>query len=120
LKDAGAIDQAGFIRFAATMAGLAAARGGTVAADIGNNVDRPDASFVPLVATEAAQPPMPQKPTASQLQAVDDPSLNTWSFRLGEGLVRVQTSHELTPALWRKLNAYVQVLKPSEDEGFGA
>jgi hypothetical protein len=37
---------------------------------------------------------------------------NSWSFQLGDGFVRVQTSHDLSMALWHKLKQYVDVLRP--------
>lgn len=47
----------------------------------------------------------------SQPSAV--PGGNSWLFQQEGQFVRVESSAELSPALWQKLNAYVQVLKPS-------
>jgi hypothetical protein len=39
---------------------------------------------------------------------------NSWFFQMEGEFVRVDTSPRLSPALWQKLSAYVEVLKPSE------
>jgi len=41
------------------------------------------------------------------------PGGNSWLFQQEGQFVRVESSAELSPALWQKLNAYVQVLKPA-------
>ncbi len=66
----------------------------------------------PLSQSDAADT---RAPTAdaprSQPSAV--PGGNSWLFQQEGQFVRVESSAELSPALWQKLNAYVQVLKPS-------
>lgn len=111
LKDVGVIDPSGFLRFGATVKSLEQSNGLPIEAD----PVPPAPHFAPTTNEPQAVPPAASvKPTAAVV--IDDPDLNSWSFRLGDGVVRVQTSHELTPALWKKLNAYVQVLKPSDED----
>jgi len=39
--------------------------------------------------------------------------MNAWFYTLDDQMVRLETPiDELSPSLWAKLNAYVQVLKP--------
>jgi len=68
----------------------------------------------PLSQSDAADT---RAPTAdaprSQPSAV--PGGNSWLFQQEGQFVRVESSAELSPALWQKLNAYVQVLKPSSE-----
>ena len=58
----------------------------------------------PALAGDAARP----RPSAV-------PGGNSWLFQQEGQFVRVESSAELSPALWQKLNAYVQVLKPATD-----
>ena len=42
--------------------------------------------------------------------------VNAWKYSYEGQTVRVETTGEISPQLWRKLNAYVQVLKPMEED----
>jgi hypothetical protein len=46
--------------------------------------------------------------------ATPQPLGNSWFFQMEGEFVRVETSPRLSLALWQKLSAYVEVLKPSE------
>jgi hypothetical protein len=46
-------------------------------------------------------------------RAVAAPEGNSWLFQEEGQFVRLESSAKLSPALWQKLNAYVQVLRPS-------
>lgn len=40
--------------------------------------------------------------------------VDVWSIRIGNEVVRLETTHELSLAVWSKLRRYVEVLKPEE------
>jgi hypothetical protein len=44
-----------------------------------------------------------------------DEGMNAWVFSLKGKTVKVETSNDLSPELWKKLNSYVQVLRPFEE-----
>lgn len=41
--------------------------------------------------------------------------MNVWVFSLGGKTVKVEASSDLSTDLWKKLEAYIQVLKPLEE-----
>ena len=89
----GAIDSSGFLRYSATRQMIDAAP----STPSTPNLSKPSGGFTP---SEQGQTP--------------SGDVNAWVFSLKGQTVRVETSSgELTPALWAKLNAYVQVLNPT-------
>ena len=77
-----------------------------------------------LLAMETLSPKAQPLAAATPEQSRDDRPLrvtspsaegNCWVSQSGGEYVRVESSSALSLALWQKLNAYVQVLKPSDD-----
>jgi hypothetical protein len=86
------IDDNGFLRYSAGMQ--------TISAPVKTaDPKKPDPFDVPvgMVATDPAPP-----------------GANVWSFSSKGNQIKVQTPEVISKELWDKLNAYVQILKPSE------
>jgi hypothetical protein len=99
-QDAGAIDSHGFLRYAAS---------------------RHSMDGEPLIQSKThidTAPPPISSPTSvpSPLFHTPEDGMNAWVFSLNGKTVKVETSNALTPELWKKLNSYVQVLKPFEED----
>jgi hypothetical protein len=100
LRDAGAVDTGGFLRYSSVMH------------------NRPAPSEVPDIVAAV-------EPSLLQLQNIAAPlhpgtplpaGENVWVFKgKGGGVVRLETPSELSLELWDKLNRYVQVLKPEKE-----
>jgi hypothetical protein len=108
LKFADAVDASGFLRFKASLAaaGLGSIGGmnGTVP-DAEKLSDSQDAPIAPQIA----------QPAINEVN-VSSGSVNTWTFGTGKEVVRVQTSQDLSMDLWEKLEQYVRVLKPTQEQ----
>jgi len=67
------------------------------------------------------QPAMSDNGTAQQIirtpRKVESPppGYSQWVFPFGGSYIRLETPEALTKELWDKLNAYVQILKPSDE-----
>ena len=67
---------------------------------------------------------MPATPSSSPADEPIDPlpsirlpeGMNVWLSALDGKVVKVEASNDLTLGLWKKLEAYIQVLKPFEEE----
>lgn len=92
-SDVGVLDAQGFLRYAAAQQSIDHMRAITSSPP----ADRETASPIP------PSPPLPS-------------GMNAWVFSLGGKTVKVETSDDLSPELWKKLDAYIQVLKPFEEE----
>jgi hypothetical protein len=89
--DAGVLDGQGFLRYSSAQ----------------QSIDRmPAASSSQSSDKERVPPPSP----------LPSSGMNAWVFSLGGKTVKVESSDDLSPELWRKLDAYIQVLKPFEEE----
>ena len=97
-QGAGVIDGQGFLRYAA----------GRHTMDTGTSASsKPILHDQPLVATNGnGSPATPLTP---------EEGMSAWVFSLKGKTVRVETSNDLSLELWKKLNSYVQVLKPLEE-----
>jgi hypothetical protein len=103
-----AIDSGDFLRFRAALQGLQ-----SKSEPPPSNQDQPTSIPEPLINTVSA-PPSDSRP-ASQPSALGGSNLWNYSF---EGMcVRLETPKDLKFGLWEKLNGYVQLLKPSSEEG---
>lgn len=87
--DAGVLDAQGFLRYGAAQQSL----------------DRMPATVSSQSAGKETGTPPPSLPSG----------MNAWVFSLGGKTVRVETSDDLSQELWKKLDAYIQVLKPFEE-----
>lgn len=65
--------------------------------------------------TVPARPSEPPPPTHPATRPLVSEGMNAWVFSLGGKTVKVETSDDLSPELWKKLDAYIQVLKPFEE-----
>jgi hypothetical protein len=63
-----------------------------------------------MTTTEANKPREAHPPSTPRAAE----GMNVWVFSLGGQTVKVEASNELSPDLWNKLSAYIQVLKPFE------
>lgn len=110
LRMADAIDDAGFLRYSALMhtassgSGELAEEGGRSAV---NSMSPPEP---PMIADSVDE----SRKRAPLVFSKFGDDLNVWAFKLGGGTVRLETSDNLPLELWKKLDQYVQVLKPSE------
>jgi hypothetical protein len=89
--DAGVLDAQGFLRYAAAR----------------QSVDHVPASASSSPADRENEAPPPPPPIPS--------GMNAWVFSLRGKTVKVETSDDLSPELWKKLDAYIQVLKPFQE-----
>jgi hypothetical protein len=55
-------------------------------------------------------------PDSDVSQKIPQKGVNAWVFSLKGQTVRVETSDELSLKLWEKLDSYIKVLKPSEED----
>ncbi|MCL2649117.1 MAG: hypothetical protein FWD61_19310 [Phycisphaerales bacterium] len=102
LKESGVIDGTGILRYAVALNGIATGTGG-------DGDDPP--------------PPPPPSPPNNHQTGVSNASgqmgrgndVNVWVFGPPGASVRVETSHTLTMDVWKKLEKYIQVLKPMEE-----
>lgn len=95
-EDAGIVDSQGYLRYIAArqiLAGMSAS----------------SSSRTP----EATELPSPSSGAQPSITAA--PGMNAWVFSLGGKTVKVESSDDLSPELWKKLDAYIQVLKPFEE-----
>ena len=97
--DAGLLDSQGFLRYSAARHSLDKMPAPTSNA--------PSLSTARDTAEGATIPP-------SSYEAPE--GMNAWVFSLKGKTVKVESSDELSDELWKKLNAYIQVLKPFEEE----
>jgi hypothetical protein len=98
-QDAGIIDGQGFLRYAATRQSM--------------DTRTPNQSKGQI---QSSAPPtlLPAGMPSAASQAPEE-GMDAWVFSLNGKTVRVETSNDLTPELWKKLNSYIQVLKPFEE-----
>lgn len=94
VSDAGVVDSQGFLRYSAARQSV-------------DTMPAPPSSHV-ATPTDLAEPA--PAPTTAPPRV----GMNAWVFSLGGKTVRVETSDDLSPELWKKLDAYIQVLKPSD------
>ncbi|MGA3169402.1 MAG: hypothetical protein ABSE62_00155 [Chthoniobacteraceae bacterium] len=47
--------------------------------------------------------------------APGSPGHTVWTYPVGPGYIRVEVPEDITPEIWKKLNAYVQILKPFDN-----
>ena len=110
LREAGVLDDAGIIRYSVRLNGnLMLTPRDTVI----NHVDPPQRhphvpGDLPAAGGAATHP-------ERKLEPADD--INVWVYGPKGSGVRVETSAKLTMQVWRKLEQYIQVLKPAEGEG---
>jgi hypothetical protein len=97
-SDAGILDNQGFLRYSSALHTLDG---------------MPGTSSNNQAATQ--QRDAVSSTSSSQLGA-ERAGMNAWVFSLKGKTVRVETSDELSPELWQKLDAYIKVLKPFEVE----
>ena len=90
-SDVGILDAQGFLRYAAAR----------------ESIDH-------MPASTSSQPSV-SKPEPSSPSPSLPIGMNAWVFSLGGKTVKVETSDDLSPELWKKLDAYIQVLKPFEE-----
>jgi hypothetical protein len=101
-QEAGIMDSQGFLRYAASRQSM----------DTRTSKQSKDQ-------IEVSQPPVSldlSKGHSSLAFPTPEEGMNAWVFSLNGKTVRVETSSDLTPDLWKKLNSYIQVLKPFEEE----
>jgi hypothetical protein len=97
--DAGILDNQGFLRYSSALHTLDNMHGGS---------SNDQASTQPRDTAVATNTPIPSMEPRE--------GMNAWVFSLKGKTVKVETSDELSPDLWKKLDAYVKVLKPFEGE----
>jgi len=90
-SDAGILDAQGFLRYAAAR----------------ESIDHMPASTSSQPADRENELPHPS-PRPPE-------GMNVWVSSLGGKTVRVEASNDLSPDLWKKLEAYIRVLKPFEE-----
>lgn len=107
IRHSGALDTSGFVRYAATMH---ARQGSTMPIPAAG----PELTALgDLTASSTrSQRPVAEQPAERNESSPAAADTNVWHFRLGDGTVKLETSRELSVELWRKLNQYVEVLKP--------
>jgi hypothetical protein len=88
---AGVLDSQGFLRYSAAQQSIDGMPATASSQSAGTKLDTP--------------PLAPSPPTG----------MNAWIFSLGGKTVKVETSDDLSPELWKKLDAYIKVLKPFEE-----
>ncbi len=101
----GIIDGEGFLRFNAAQH------------ETFESVDQPsNIHEVPDYSKQIAytQPAAPAPPQANSIKSPRE-GINAWHFTFGGKAVHLETPTELSKPLWDKLNAYVQLLKPTDD-----
>jgi hypothetical protein len=91
----GALDEHGFLRLSASR--HSAPRTGVES----RSIETPTTPSLPL-----------RSPSAGDLQVEAPTGKDSWVYQS----LRLDTPHDLSPGLWKKLNQYVQVLKPEEVE----
>ncbi|MCJ7543990.1 MAG: hypothetical protein MUP47_05395 [Phycisphaerae bacterium] len=104
VRDVGALDSEGFIRHEASLHGTMVQTSQPVVPH--PTSDRQDGMRESVPGTQQVPKPVPS-----------DLDRNVWFFTLKGGSVRVETSKELSMDLWNKLDQYIQVLKPEQDDG---
>jgi hypothetical protein len=119
LGEAGVIDEGGFLRYESALHSSQTRCSSEIKKSAQATVLTIDpASVRPIDPSRNLFPPEDAKQRPDEVVSVpfmSNPNeLNTWTFRLGGGTVRLQTSHDLSLALWEKLNQYVQVLRPND------
>jgi hypothetical protein len=101
VREADVVDGNGFLRYESSVRAASRAEDLQPAASLA-----PPASTTPQVYADLSihnrGMPVFQKPTET----------NVWSFQLGDSFVRLETSRNMSPALWAKLEQYISVLKP--------
>lgn len=103
LREANVIDSAGSLRYSSKL---------HMTKQLGNNGNSTDAEpTAPPVVNE-----FPKSVSPSGSPEPTSAGANVWSFRLGGGYVRLETSHHLPRALWEKLSKYIEVLKPEHPD----
>ncbi|MDB5358137.1 MAG: hypothetical protein JWN24_4590 [Phycisphaerales bacterium] len=106
LREANALDSAGYVRYKASLhAGSAVSVGSAKSPPIG-----PDSESV---LPDGIAPVMERAPRRESPPPAD---MDVWSFSIGAQSVRVETSKELSSALWDKLSRYINVLKPENEK----
>lgn len=98
-REAGVLDQGGYLRYEAT-------RHVTPAIEMAQTHDAEE----PAQTNERPQKSEAQADLSSDESAKD----NVWVFSHGESIIKLQTSTSLSIEAWRKLEQYVNVLKPEE------
>jgi hypothetical protein len=110
LREAQLIDGAGFIRYRASLDANSAGNIGVMKEPATNT---PEASTVSVGA-----PPAPKSSVLPAGIKKDDTGLiwglDTWTAKVGDDILRLETSHDLSPAAWERLNRYVQAIKPEK------
>jgi hypothetical protein len=97
----GIIDSDGFMRYGSAMREQSI----TTIAQVSS-----EPLFKPSSNHPLAQAPLPNKPMQG------DDGNTVWVFRnKNGGQIRLETPEDMSKDLWDKLNAYVQILKPSQD-----
>ena len=105
---AGIIDNNGFLRYSAEVHNLKSR---------GNEEGEipPPAEGEALKTSPQGSSVRLETPTPIPVATVSQVSSKTiWVFSHRSGQIRVETPESITPDLWEKLNAYVQILKPSK------
>ena len=116
LKEVGVIDGSGILRYAVTLNSLNGIATGT-----GGGNDNPPSPPSPPPSPPLSPSPSPPSNNhqtgvsnaSTQIGRSDD--INVWVFGPPGASVRVETSHSLTMDVWKKLEKYIQVLKPTEE-----
>ena len=70
---------------------------------------QPETNGTDLAAEQTASSAPYQEPGATK-------GVDVWVYSHKGQTVRLETSHELSPLLWQKLNQYLTVLKPTEED----
>jgi hypothetical protein len=111
-----AIDSQGFLRVQAIRDNQLAKSVPTVETDRMNLTDTGSSATKATEVSSEAQNPVIDAVNRTAGPPAFVIAKSVWAFAHKTGQIRVETPENISPELWEKLNAYVQVLKPSKNE----
>ena len=97
----GIIDSNGFLRHDASMPTTQ------------STLEEPASTSHPSDASDSGKPSEIQRFKRSSAPA--SPGNTVWAFPFRGSYIRLETPEEMTPELWDKLDAYIKILKPSDE-----